>query len=85
MPEPDWEEVSTLAIKGAQRDAVEAIRDAAIIIKHIGGRNAVDTYLNHTLCELLSVAINEQGQANACQLMYAGLVTAENYTEKTRC
>lgn len=84
MPEPEDSEASTRIAK-IQRTTDQAIRLAAIQIEKLGGPNAVDGYLNQTLCNLLGVAITEQGVDGACELMLVGLQTAEEYAHKNRC
>ena len=68
-----------------QRHTDEVVRLAAVGIGMIGGDDAVDEYLHHTLAHLLGVAIAKQGQERACALAGVGLVIAETYPELPGC
>jgi hypothetical protein len=74
----------SLTIADIQRTTDEAVRQGAIAIHEMGGADALDGYLNRSLCNLLGVAINEQGTESACELMLVGLAVAEKFQGDTR-
>lgn len=78
MAEPDW----SLRIHHLQRAADLVVREAAIEIEKLGGANAVDGYLNNSLCNLLGVAINEIGTQGAQHLMAGGLQTIKEFADQ---
>jgi hypothetical protein len=76
---------SNAKIAFIQRWTDQRVRLAAIDIAKLGGQNAVGGYLNNSLCNLIGVAIAEQGKDEACGLMVRGFQTAEAYTERAEC
>lgn len=64
-----------------QQRTDEIIRYSAIGVGMIGGPEAVDDHLHHTLDGLVGVAIHELGYERACALLAHGYITAENYVE----
>jgi hypothetical protein len=78
-------EASQSKIAHIQRWTDHVVRRAAIEIGRLGGEDAVSGYLTNTVCNVLGVAIVEQGPERACELMAAGLITAENFEEHPGC
>lgn len=60
-----------------ERGTTEVIRLGTHEVSNQGGEDAVNQYLRTNICTLVAVAYKELGGANACQLMFEGLKTAE--------
>lgn len=64
-------------IASIERDTSEVIRLGTVVVSDLGGELAVNKVLRANLLTLISVAHQELGPDNTCQLMFEGLKTAE--------
>jgi hypothetical protein len=64
-------------IASIERGAQEVISLGTVEVSNQGGEAAAAQFLRNNLCTLIAAAYRELGPANACQLAFEGLMTAE--------
>jgi predicted ArsR family transcriptional regulator len=69
-------------IASIERRIDEATRLLIVVIADEGGEAAVNRFLEKRIATVVGYAYSQTGAANACKLMFGGLLTAEALAEQ---